>query len=117
MVEIRQLGGALAREPEESNAVGNRDARFQLLAVAVGAPGMQKTFRPGLPAEPGPEALAPWGTGTTQVNFLTGYDTTPEAVSKAYEPESYERLVRTKTEYDPQNLFRINHNIQAASAA
>jgi FAD/FMN-containing dehydrogenase len=115
MVEIRQLGGALAREPEESNAVGNRDARFQLLAVAVGAPGMQKTFRPGLQSLV--EALAPWGTGTTQVNFLTGYDTTPEAVSKAYEPETYERLVRTKTEYDPQNLFRINHNIQAASAA
>ena len=109
MVEIRQLGGALAREPEEPNAVGNRHAQFQLLAVAAGAPGMEKTFRPGLQSLV--DALAPWGTGTTQINFLTGYDITPEAVSKAYEPETYERLVQTKTEYDPQNLFRINHNI------
>jgi hypothetical protein len=112
MIEIRQLGGALARAPKEPNAVGNRHARFQLFAGAVGAPGMEQVFQPALQSVV--NSLAPWGTGTTQINFLTGYDTTPEAVRRAYEPETYERLVRIKKEYDPQNLFRINHNIPAA---
>lgn len=114
LVEIRQLGGALSREPQEPNAVGNRDARFQLFAVAVGDPGLRQTLRPALQSLV--DALAPWGTGTTQINFLTGYDTTPEAVGKAYEPESFERLMRIKAEYDPQDLFRINHNIPTASS-
>jgi FAD/FMN-containing dehydrogenase len=112
MVEIRQLGGALAREPKEPSAVGTRHARFQLFAGAVGAPGMEQTFRPALQSLV--DALAPWGTGTTQINFLTGYDTAPEAVRKAYEPETYERLVQIKEKYDPQNLFRVNHNIPPA---
>ena len=112
MVELRQLGGALAREPEEPNAVGNRHARFQLFAVAAGPPGMQQDFESALRSLV--DALAPWETGTTQINFLTRYDTTPEAVRKAYEPETYDRLVRIKQEYDPQDLFRINHNIPTA---
>jgi hypothetical protein len=39
MVEIRHLGGALARPPRTPNAVGVRAAQFQLFAGAVGAPG------------------------------------------------------------------------------
>ena len=115
MVEIRQLGGALSREPQEPNAVGNRDARFQLFAVAVGDPSQQQTLRPALQSLV--DALAPWETGTTQINFLTSGDTTPEAVSKAYEPAAFERLVRIKNDYDPQDLFRVNHNIAAAKSA
>ncbi|WP_433728064.1 FAD-binding oxidoreductase [Actinoplanes sp. CA-051413] len=110
IVEIRQLGGALGREPEEPNAVGNRDARFQLFAGAAGAPGLGETFRGAL--DDLNLALAPWSTGGKQINFLSAYDTTPAAVEKAYEPATYERLVRIKTAYDPQNLFRINHTIR-----
>jgi FAD/FMN-containing dehydrogenase len=109
VVEIRQLGGALAHEPTPSNAVSNRDAKFQLFAGAVGAPGMGETFRGAL--EGLAHTLAPWSTGRKQINFLSAYDTTPEAVASAYEPMTYERLVRVKTAYDPSNLFRINHNI------
>ena len=29
----------------------------------------------------------------------------------AYGPEKLERLVDVKRRYDPENLFRINHNI------
>ena len=115
LVEIRQLGGALGREPEEPNAVGNRDARFQLFAVAVGDPGLQQTLRPALQSVV--DALAPWGTGTTPINFLSSFDITTEAVSKAYEPATFERLARIKNDYDPKDLFRVNHNIPAAKSA
>lgn len=109
VIEIRQLGGALAGEPKSPNAVGHRDAKFQLFAGAIGAPGMGESFREHL--EGLVRTLAPWSTGGKQINYLSAYDTTPQAVASAYEPATYERLVRVKTAYDPRNLFRINHNI------
>lgn len=109
LIEIRQLGGALVDQPRVPNAVGIRDAAFQLSAAAFGAPGMTEEFRAPLTALA--EAMAPWSTGGKQANFLTGYDTTVEAVARAYEPDTYHRLVKVKGTYDPRNMFRINHNI------
>ncbi len=109
MVEIRQLGGALARRPQTPSAVGHRTGGFQLFAAAVGAPGMSEEFRPALEAVTG--ALEPWATGHTQINFLTGYDVTTADIAKAYPAGTFEWLRRIKTAYDPRNLFRINHNI------
>jgi hypothetical protein len=109
MVEVRQLGGALAHEPAVPNAVGNRDAAFQLFAGAFAESGMEERFRTPLADLAG--ALAPWSTGGKQANFLTGYDTAVDEVAKAYEPDIYQRLTQIKREYDPTDMFRINHNI------
>jgi FAD/FMN-containing dehydrogenase len=109
MVEIRQLGGALADEPTVPNAVGNRDAAFQLFAGAFAEPGMEERFR--APLADLAAAMEPWSTGGKQANFLTGYDTAVDEVAKAYEPDIYQRLTQIKREYDPSDMFRINHNI------
>ncbi|WP_218221574.1 FAD-binding oxidoreductase [Nesterenkonia sp. Act20] len=109
MVEIRHLEGALARPPITPSAIDHRGARFQLFAVAVAGPGMEQELRAPLKAIMG--ALERWATRGRQVNFLTGFDQNPDAVKPAYEPATYERLVQIKRAYDPQNLFRINHNI------
>lgn len=113
VVEIRQLGGALARAPQVPNAVGNRDAGFQLSGAAFGAPGRAEEFR--APLAELADAMARWTTGGKQANFLTGYDTTAEAVARAYEPDTYRRLVEVKRALDPRNMFRINHNITPPS--
>ncbi|HEV7713727.1 MAG TPA: FAD-binding oxidoreductase [Asanoa sp.] len=113
MIELRQLGGELAQEPSLPNAVGNRDAAFHLFAGAFAEPGAGERFRAPLKALS--DALAPWATGGKQANFLTGYDTTPEAVARAYEPDIYHRLVEVKREYDPGNMFCVNHNIAPGS--
>ena len=110
MIEIRQLGGAMAQPPEIPNAVGNRTAPFQFFAGATDEPGMAETFRPEL--EKLVRTLSRWDTGRRTINFMEVYDTTPGVVATGYEPDAYARLSRIKKQYDPKNLFRINHNIR-----
>jgi FAD/FMN-containing dehydrogenase len=53
----------------------------------------------------------PFATGGVYVNFLT--DDEADRVKAAYGP-NYDRLVQIKKKYDPNNLFRMNQNIQPA---
>ncbi|GIF47347.1 FAD/FMN-containing dehydrogenase [Asanoa ferruginea] len=112
VVELRPLGGALARQPEVPNAVGTRDAGFQFLAGATGEIGAAEDVRPPLTAIV--DAMTPWMTGRAMANFIGVYDTTPETVRRAFEPATYDRLARIKRAYDPTNLFRPSHNIPPA---
>ena len=53
-------------------------------------------------------AIEPYAHGA-YVNFLAAEDTA--RTRSAYDPESWARLVRVKQQWDPENLFRVNHNI------
>jgi FAD/FMN-containing dehydrogenase len=108
-VELRHLGGALARPPARPSAVGYRDAAFSLFTVGVGGPDTRAAARES--QEELFTALAPWRMGGPYVCFLSGRDTDPAQIAAAYEPADYQRLREIKTAYDPANLFRINHNI------
>jgi len=55
------------------------------------------------------EALHPYSSGGAYVNFLG--DEGENRVRAAY-GKNYERLVRIKNKYDPENLFRMNQNIK-----
>ena len=109
MVEVRQLGGALAREPEVPNAVSGRTAPFQVFCAGVGgtmeAPfiyaGIDEVFR----------GLKPWRTPEGTLNWLSMRDIGPDSIRDAFGKDTYNRLVAVKRAYDPANLFRINHNI------
>ncbi len=104
---LRSLGGAVARVPADATAFAHRDAEVMLVAGMF------------LPADATPEqvgeALAPWaplaahGSGA-YVNFL---GSASEAdVAAVYPPATYQRLAAVKKAYDPQNVFRRNHNIR-----
>lgn len=103
-VELRALGGALADEPAVPNAVAGRGAPWAL--VGAGAAEVQLDVLV--------ETLAPWTQDERNANLLT-QATTPAEVRAAYGSARHERLAQLKRRHDPQNLFRVNHNIAPAA--
>jgi FAD/FMN-containing dehydrogenase len=57
------------------------------------------------------DALRPHSLGTGYVNFQM--HETGDRVRAMY-GDNYDRLARTKAKYDPQNVFRVNQNIEPA---
>jgi FAD/FMN-containing dehydrogenase len=55
------------------------------------------------------EALHPYSAGGAYVNMMM--DEGQERVRASYR-DNYARLARIKAQYDPENLFRVNQNIQ-----
>jgi len=112
-VEIRQLGGAMNREPAVPNAVPTRGLPFVMFAFGVGGPDQQDLMRGYLAKLI--SGLEPWSADRMMVNFLSADEaTTPEQVKAMYGEERYDRLARVKKTYDPLNLLRMNHNIAPA---
>jgi FAD/FMN-containing dehydrogenase len=59
------------------------------------------------------DAMDPFSTGGVYVNYL-GQEGS-ERVQAAYGAEKWQRLAALKAKYDPENIFRLNQNIQAAA--
>ncbi len=111
IVQVRHLGGAMARSDHAANAVGHRDAQYmvQVLSPTDGvSDGAAAAVHERLAA-----VLAPASVGRS-VNFLYGQTASADQVCQSYEPEDYQRLRALKTVYDPSNTFRCNHNIPPA---
>ncbi len=59
------------------------------------------------------DALTPQATGGAYVNFIS-QDESEQRVHDAFGDEVYDRLAAVKAEWDPENVFHLNHNIQPA---
>ncbi|MER5325222.1 FAD-binding oxidoreductase [Streptosporangium roseum] len=106
-IELRHLGGALNRPPARSHAVSTQGAAFHLW-MRMPVPAKQA-------ADEVLERLRRWDTGAVLPGFLFDHDSAPERVRRAYTEADYRRLAALKAEYDPDHLFRINHNIPPVS--
>ncbi|MEO5326458.1 BBE domain-containing protein [Mesorhizobium sp. CC13] len=53
-----------------------------------------------------------WSAGNVYLNFIG--DEGADRVVAGFGTENYGRLARVKREYDPRNVFHLNHNIQPA---
>jgi hypothetical protein len=120
MLELRQLGGALARPPADLSPIGRRDSKFIMFGLGMNptpdaTPEVAQVVQRHLAYVA--KEMHPYETGATYVNFLIFGDLTPERMRAAYSPEDWERLVEVKDRYDPDNLFRFNRNIPPSSAA
>lgn len=112
LVELRHMGGALARPAAVEDAVCARDAEYLLEAVGVlAAPPMAEAVEAATRALQA--AMAPYGTGRTMVNLHGTPGDEPDR-ARAWTPEVYERLRRTKSAYDPANLLSLGHTVTAS---
>jgi len=106
-VQLRALGGAMARVPVEATAFAHRHSRIMAnVAAFYEGPAdrdRRQAWVDGLAA-----ALHQDDDGA-YVNFLG--DEGPERVRQAYPGPTWDRLVEVKRRYDPDNLFRRNQNI------
>ncbi len=103
LVEIRLLGGAVARRPEVDNAVAGRDGAFTL--YAIGAPFGVPAADARAAAEAVTAALAPWTAGGL-LNFQGR--ATPEEVGRLWDDATRARLLRIRDRVDPAGLFAAN---------
>ncbi|MCE0485843.1 FAD-binding oxidoreductase [Ornithinimicrobium sediminis] len=107
-VALWQMGGTLARVDEGATAFSGRGAgfTFNINGNSKGPDGFDAERRW---ARDYWSALAPHHSGV-YVNFLM--DEGQDRVRQAYGPAKFERLRALKRRYDPDNVFRLNQNIQ-----
>jgi hypothetical protein len=110
VAQIRVLGGAMARVPNDATAFAHRDRPFMvtlasLFEDAAERPRHQEWIE-SFAAE-----LQRGPTGT-YVSFLP--DVGPERIREAYPGRTWDRLRDVKRTYDPSNVFRLNQNIPPA---
>ena len=106
-VEIRHLGGAMARRPDPDNAVGGRDAAYGVFVVDTHAHADRVRRLV--------DALQPYSTGAA-VNFL-GTVTESDVVATAWTPADYRRLGALKARVDPDEVFRFGYAVPARPEA
>ena len=110
-VQLRPLGGAIARVPNGATAYAHRD-RAVMVNVAAFYTGPDDR-----------DAKTEWVDGLTDalrdgsaayVNFVG--DEGRARVRDAYPGATYDRLAAIKGRYDPDNVFRRNQNVEPAPA-
>jgi hypothetical protein len=104
MVELRLLGGAIARRPEVPNAVSGRDAAYSVFTVGVPV-GPEPHLVPAASAAL-VEALRPWACAGGLVNLLG--QASPRRVGALWSAADRARLVDTARRYDPEGTFATN---------
>jgi FAD/FMN-containing dehydrogenase len=104
-VELRHCGGALSRTSEGAGALAT-------------LPGSFSTF--GLGFVPVPEAMAPtraWlgafkaALALYDAGMYLNFAEQPFELTKAFPPETVDRLREVKQRYDPDDLFQSNHPV------
>ena len=111
MVQLRVLGGAMARVPADATAFAHRDAAVMALIITpFDDPASEPAQRAWTEALH--EALGANSVGV-YANFLE--DEGDDRIRSAYPADTYARLADVKRRYDPRNLFHLNQNIRPAT--
>jgi hypothetical protein len=109
MILLFEMKGEIHRARTDAMAFDHRDANFELSIIA-------HWTHPGGDAANTQWAREVWigaqpfVSAAVYANHLTA-DETPNRVRAAYGADKYDKLVTLKAKYDPDNFFRLNHNI------
>ena len=107
VAQLRVLGGAMARVPNDATAFAHRD-RKMMINVASFYEGPDDRQRRETWVSDFAKSLSN-GDLSGYVGFLA--DEGQDRVRAAYPGGTWDRLRRVKAQYDPDNLFRLNQNI------
>ena len=104
-----RMGGAVTRVPADATAFRHR-AAANLLWIIGYWPDPDDDATPHRAWVDGVfDGAAPFGTGGVYVNGLDREG--PERIRAAYGEDTFARLAALKQRWDPENMFRLNHNI------
>jgi FAD/FMN-containing dehydrogenase len=109
-VQLRVLGGAMARVPVEATAFAHRTSRIMVNVAAVFTDPDEAPVHEAWVGDVAGELRQ--SDHGVYVNFLA--DEGEEGVRAAYPEPTWDRLTAIKRRYDPGNLFRLNQNIPPA---
>jgi hypothetical protein len=108
IVDIRMLGGALARDGLHRSAFCHRDAAYAVTVIGVPAPPVAEAVRSQaatLIAE-----LTPWSTGGQLPNFAPSDDAGRAA--RVYDEDTRHWLAVLAEHYDPAGVFRCGQVVR-----
>jgi len=110
VAQLRVLGGAAARVPNDATAYAHRSRRMLVNVAAFYTSPEDRVVRTEWVKEFA-RAVQPNDRGA-YVGFLS--DEGDGRVRSAYPGATWDRLRSVKATYDPENLFRLNQNIRPA---
>lgn len=109
---IFRIGQAIAAVPEDDSAFSHRDANYLFHPLALW-PDPARNDELISASRAFAEAMRSFATGAAYLNFTPEQDRVSDGFREAKRP----RLVALKDKYDPNNLFRLNHNIEPSRRA
>jgi FAD/FMN-containing dehydrogenase len=109
-VQLRVLGGAMARVPDQATAFAHRRRRVMVTVAAMYGHAEEAAIHQRWAT--GLAASLQRGKPGAYVNFMA--EEAPARVRQAHPGSTWDRLVSVKRRYDPTNLFRRNQNVPPA---
>jgi hypothetical protein len=111
IVELRQLGGAIARARNGDSAFSRRDAAYSFLTIGLAAPPViDSTIAHATKML---DAVDPWSDGTCLPTFQRSAD--PVEVGRWYNTATLRRLAEVADRYDPHEVIAAASPVRAAT--
>jgi FAD/FMN-containing dehydrogenase len=114
LILLFEMKGAMHRVPKDAMAFDHRDANFEMSIIAEWTDPAHDAANIAWARDLW-TATQPYVMASVYANHMTA-DEPPDRIRAAYGASKYERLARLKAQYDPTNLFHMNHNITPAGS-
>ncbi|MCX6469263.1 MAG: FAD-binding oxidoreductase [Corynebacteriales bacterium] len=108
IVELRRLGGALARPAADPSAFCHRDVEYTLMVIGVLAPEIAAVVP--VHANSVIAAMSSWSTGGELPNFAHCCE--PAHLARRYDEKTFHRLADLAERHDPAKVLAVGHAVR-----
>ena len=108
---LEPLHGAAARVPPDATAFAGREAAYNATFIGFWQD-PDEDLRNIATVRAYSAALAPWALGGGYLNYAS--EPAGETLETEFGAERFQRLRAVKRQFDPENVFRFNHNVAPA---